>query len=207
MSPRIRGEAEMFKMQFPWERVCTFFVPSMWGHIISHMDEYKMEPCVTLNFVDSLYNVKDGAKWLIKTNMTKIYSLSMSKEPFAEENADIAADLFIGKYGSQCTLYMMAIYFGSYLSDYKSQYASQFDIQDILKQFREQFLPIWGRTLDNKEVITDDKGHPDRMRGDEALQEWLYREIEKGNDVRTGGLYRLGIVTDKMIAETKARMK
>ena len=130
----------------------------------------------------------------------------MSKEQFTNDNADIAADLFLGKYGSQCTLYMMAIYFGSYLSDYKSQFASQFDIQDILKQFREQFLPMWGKTLENKEVRSENN-HPEQMRGDEALQEWLYREIKKGNDVTNGGLYRLGIVTDKMIVETKARMK
>lgn len=193
----MRADAELFKMQYSLERVYTLFVPSHWGYHIAHSSEYRIAPCVTLNYFDSLYGVDGGAHWLVKANLTGIYSMSMTREPLTEEKANIAADIFLSKFGAQCNLYMMAVYFGSYISDYKSQYSTQFDIQDILKQFRESFLPVWNKGIEAapEKPVTD----PDGPIGHDALMIWLRESMQRGDDVRSGYLYRSGTVTEEMI--------
>lgn len=134
-----------------------------------------------------------------------IYGMSASKETFSDQNANIAADLFISRYGNECSLYMMALYFAGYIMDYKGTF-SPFDIQDILLQFRAKFLPWWNSRLDAIQYAesNSDNGEP---AGTEALIIWLNNAIKNGENVRNGGLYKLGMLTEDMIQKAEAEYK
>ena len=206
MSKQTTEEAEQFKKVFPSiDKVYKFFAPNMWGYICSNKRELPKKPCITLNYVDALYNVHGAAQWLVKTQFTGLYTLSMSKEPFTEETAKVTADLFLSRYGSQCNLYMLCLYFGSYIMDYKGSYSS-FDVQDILSSFGKKFLPNWNSLGDEvREVKREVKSN--EPTGTRALLLWLDEAIQRDEDVRSGGLYRIGMITEKMITEAEAKIK
>jgi len=206
MSEQIAEEAEQFKKVFPSiDKVYRFFSPNNWGYICSNKRELPKKPCITLNYVDALYNVNGAAKWLVKTQFTGLYTLSMSKEPFTEDTAKVTADLFLSRYGSQCNLYMLILYFGSYIMDYKSSYSS-FDVQDILSSFGRKFLSNWNSLSDDVREVKKEVNSKGPA-GTNALLLWLDDALQKGEDVRKGGLYRLGIITDSMIMEAEAKIK
>lgn len=123
------------------------------------------------------------------------------------EAANNAAALFVAKYGNQCTLYGVMLYFGNYSTEYKSSFA-QFDVQDVLQQFSKKFLPWWqsrlGREQNSKATIKDDDTRP---RGIEALKIYIKRTLSEGGDIRAGGLYRQGQITEALIAECEKEIR
>ena len=174
--------------------------------MLSNKHECIRRPCITLNMLDCLYEVQHAARYVIKSQLLGLYGMSMSKEPFNENNAEITADLFLSRYGNECTMYMMMIYFSSYLMDYKGSY-TPFDVQDILKQFRDKFLIQWNASVDAyNNPYKEQERKSTSPAGTEALMIWLNNALNKGEDVRMGGLYRLGIVTETMIAEAQSRI-
>lgn len=127
--------------------------------------------------------------------------MSMSREPFTEQNANIASDIFLSKFGNLCTPYMMSIYFGSYITDYKSQFSSSFDLQDILKQFRDKFLPWWNSFCAEQEVQQTKNESDNQPVGIEGLRVWIKQKMADGIDIRTTNLYNLGFIKDDLIEE------
>lgn len=207
MTEEMKREAEQFKKAFPSiDKVYKFFAPNMWGYIGSHKSELYEKPCIMLKYVDAIYEVNGAAQWIVKVQFLGLYNMSMSKEPFTDETAKIAADLFLSRYGMNCSLYMMSLYFANYIMDYKTTY-TQFDVQDILRQFGDKFLSHWNATVDARENPYDkEKQKTDEPLGTRALQLWLADAIRRGEDVRNGGLYHIGIVTEKMIAEEEKKI-
>ena len=103
-----------------------------------HATECATQPCITLAMVDALYDKegtiqtlamvdalydKEGTiQRIVRGMFTGMYSLTTSREPLNQQASDMAADLFIAKYGHECTLYAMMHYFGNYLTEYKASY-------------------------------------------------------------------------------------
>lgn len=128
--------------------------------------------------------------------------MSTAREAMNTQAANLAAELFVAKYGNQCTLYALMIYFGGYTTEYKSSF-SAFDIQDILMQFSKKFLPSWRQRLAGVSEPNDAED-ADEPKGIDALYLMLRTRIREGvsiESLKNGYLYKSGIINDKMIAD------
>lgn len=157
-------------------------------------------PCITLNQVDGLYNTLGAATNIVKGHIIGIFGLSTAREQINEQAANLAAEMFVAKYGGYCTLYDTMLYFANYLLEFKQSF-SAFDIQDILQQFNKKYLP-WKRqrVQPEEETVTKEKGI--------TLEEMVFRWVAEGRtdeDLKQGGLYKMGSITDKMIKEARVK--
>lgn len=170
----------------------------MWAYALQHQSECLSYPCITLRMIDGLYGTDGAAQAIVKTQLVGVYQLSTARDQYNDNAAVMAAGLFVSKYGYECTLYAMMLYFGNYLTEYKSSFA-QYDVQDVLQQFGRKFLPWWrqkrerGRTPVGEATGTKAAGVPT---GREAMLIHLRRCVRDGTDIRQGGLYRTGLVSD-----------
>lgn len=176
-----------------------YFSPVNVAKAVTNESECVSRPCITLREVDKVY--KDGtSQSIIRNLISGLYSMSLTKERMPYEAVNNAAALFVAKYGHQCTLYGVMLYFGNYSTEYKTSYA-QFDVQDILQQFHKKFLPWWQSRISrarNSETTTDEDTRP---RGQEALKIYIKEILSNGGDIRAGGLYKMGRITEALIAE------
>lgn len=180
------------------DKVYSFFCPGRWEYAIKHTNECLSYPCITLNQVDGLYNTLGAATNTVKGHIIGIFGLSTAREQINEQAANLAAEMFVAKYGGYCTLYDTMLYFANYLLEFKQSF-SAFDIQDILQQFSRKYLP-WkrSRVQPEEETANKEKGI--------TLEEMVFRWVAEGRtdeDFKSGGLYQMGQITDKMIKEAR----
>lgn len=181
------------------ESVYKFFSPKNWGYAAEHERECLTYPCITLRQVDEAYNTPGAAQNIVRGQLVGVYSMTTAREPYNTPSANLAADMFISKYGHECTLYNLLLYFANYLMEYKSTYA-QFDVEDILIQFGRKFIP-------RKRLRTEpEQGQPTSNEQAISLEEltliWV-REGRTDEDIRQGGLYQTGMITDEMIRDAR----
>lgn len=149
--------------------------------------------------VDEVYHTEGAAKNIVRGQFLGIYALSTAKDPYNTQSSNLSADLFIARYGHSCSLYDLQLYFGSYLTDFKGTF-SPFDTQDILLQFSHKFLP-WKR---QKLQQTDQTKQ--ETPGCGGVQNAIVLWLKKGDTIeriKEGGLYKIGLITDKMLSEAK----
>jgi len=184
--------------------VYTAFCPKNWGKAQRSKNELAQRPCITLGQLDDLYGVKDAARIVVKENLGGIYSLGMNRETMNQETATTVADLFVARYGGECTMFALMVYFSGYTMDYKGTYAN-YDVQDILLQFSKKFLPWWrqkqGMAAEPKAVEV-----PTGPCGMEGLKVYLRDKAYRGEDLRSGGLYARGVVNEALIQEVEAEI-
>lgn len=191
-----KAAIEAFRGHFDTtQKLFNVFAPSNWGYMISHLDECLKSPCVTLSQVDAVY--RDGvAKQIVRNQIAGVYSLCTARDQYNSSGIDMAADIFIAKYGHECTLYAMMVYFGNYMTEYKQSYA-QFDIQDILQQFGKKFLPWWRQRLEPERPKTETTA---KLTGMDALYRMLADRLLDGqtlDDIRQCSLFRWGFVKEE----------
>jgi hypothetical protein len=151
--------------------------------------------------VDPLYNTKNVAKTIVENQFVGLYKMSTAREQYNTSQVSLAADLFLSKYGKTCSLYELMIYFANYLIEFKGSFA-QFDVQDILQQYKKKFIP-WRANRLNALVIAKKESEANKVRGIQAKHAYIKESIKEGKDLRTGGLYMLGLVTDSEIESVK----
>lgn len=194
-------EAQRFKEKFPdIYKVYAFFAPATYGRALANIDKCLTEPSILLADVDSLYSTSGAAKTIISNQFVGLYSLSTAKESFNRSAADLAADIFLGKYGAICSIYALIVYFAKYLTDYKASFA-QFDVQDILLQFGKRFLPWWRERLAETKNVAP---QPQRAEFDPIAERNAYlleEYVSKGLDVRQSKLYAYGLITEDEVKE------
>lgn len=179
------------------------FAPLNWGKAQRYKNDYAKKSCVTLAVLDDIYEVPGAAKMVVKANLVGVYSLGMNRELMNQQVADMAADLFVARYGNECTLYGLMIYFSGYLMDYKGTYLN-YDVQDILLQFSKKFLPWW-----RSKQVNEVKKEPEVKSGPvgfDGLMVYLRKKYASGENLREGGLWSLGFVTEKMVLDVEAEM-
>ena len=191
-----KAAIEAFRGHFDTtQKLFNVFAPSNWGYMISHLDECLKSACVTLSQVDAVYC--DGvAKQIVRNQIAGVYSLCTARDQYNSSGIDMAADIFIAKYGHECTLYAMMVYFGNYMTEYKQSYA-QFDIQDILQQFGKKFLPWWRQRLEPERPKTETTA---KLTGMDALYRMLADRLLDGqtlDDIRQCSLFRWGFVKEE----------
>ena len=206
LSERQKTNIDKFKQQFPdVTKLYNFFAPSMWGYAIAHTTECLTYPCITLRQVDDLYHCGGVAQNIVRNQFVGLYQMTTAKEEYNVKSANIAADLFIAKYGHECTLYDIMLYFGNYITEYKSSFA-QFDMQDILLQYNKKFLP-WKRARMGQQLEDVPKLDSKAPTGKDGLEEWLRKSISNGDDVRKGGLYSMGFVTEADVQRIEPKIR
>lgn len=198
--------AEKFLQQYPITNdVLQEFVPLNWGRYQKNRERYAKEECLPLGCLDEAYGEDGLARMVVKVNIGGIYSLSVNKIPLNDENLNTVADLFVARHGMECSMWAMMVYFSGYVMDYKGTYAP-FDYQDIIMQFSKKFLPWWRQ----KQGV---KKQPEKVEvrqgpvGHEGLIYFLIEKYQRGEDLRTGGLWDNHFIGEKDIEEAMDRMK
>ena len=153
------------------------------------------EPSVLLTDIDMIYGTNEMAVYILRDQFIALYKLSTAKEEFSNETARNVAGIFFGTYGNRCTLNQMMLYFGKYPVAYKTTF-SQFDSSDILRQYGAKFIPWFQSQTTEDEQEQPVQTRTAEPRGIEARNIYLREQIRKGADVRQGGLYRFGFVTE-----------
>ncbi len=195
LSERQKANIEQFKQQFPdVTKLYNFFAPTKWGYAIAHTNECLTYPCIVLRHVDEIYHCGGVAQNIVRNQLVGLYQMTTAKEPYNANAANIAADLFIAKYGHECTLYDTMLYFANYLTEYKSSFA-QYDTQDILQQFNRKYLS-WKRARLGQLHVDAPKLENKAPTGKQALEIWLRKAVNDGVNVRQGGLYKMGFVNE-----------
>lgn len=158
-----------------------------------------MLPSVTLAMVDQLY--REGlAVTVVVNNIVGLFAVSRPREPLYREAIQQTARLFVGKYGSQLSMFAMLLFFADYLTDYKSSYG-QFDLPDVLRQCGKVFLPSWRSRYDRQQrqrsPFDDISAHEV---GKPALLSYLRRAyIDRGLDFHQAPVVKLGFLTPSEI--------
>lgn len=195
----------MFMKDYPnISFVYEAFAPSQWGKTQRMKEELAVKPCITLGQLDDLYDVPGAAKMVVKANLGGVYSLGMNREMMNQQTADMAADLFVARYGNECTMYGVMIYFSGYLMDYKGTYMN-YDVQDILLQFTKKFLPWYRVRQGKKEVKVEEV--PSGPCGLDGLMVYLRMKYNRNENLREGGLWDNGFVTEEMVTKVEIEMK
>ena len=182
------------------EKVYSFFAPGRWNYAIEHTTECLTYPCITLNQVDGLYHAPGAATNIIKGHIIGVFGLTNAREQINAQAANLASSMFVAKYGGYCTLYDTMLYFANFPVEFKQSF-SAFDIQDILQQFFKRYLP-WKRS--KLQINSEDTQETPGCGGlFNALVLWMMAG-DSDADIRAGGLYAMGRVTDKMIEDARA---
>lgn len=190
------SDREKFMQSFPSvEKLYNFFAPVRWEYVLRHVDDCLMFPCITLADIDEAYHTNGAAKRIVQSQFIGVYSLSTAREQYNEQASNLAADMFIGRYGYVCSMYDLMLYFASYLMQFKQSFA-QYDVQDILLQFSRKYIP-WKRS---KLQINDENTQETLGCGGlfNAIVLWMMKG-DSDEEIKKGGLYAIGRINDTMI--------
>lgn len=160
-----------------------------------------------LKHVDKAYDCQGLAKQVVKNNMIGLYKLSTSRVDYNDNVLDMTAELFVSKFGNECNLYGMMLYFANYLTEYKTGYAA-FDVQDILQQFGRKFLGWWRtKRTPYEEVKKEERTGYDALVGREAKIAYLGTRLLNGetlNDLRQCNLMKCNYATEQDLQDAQA---
>ena len=176
------------------QKLMTCFSPDRLGYYLSDKERCLREYSPTLDKVDALFG-KDTSVYILRELYLSLYRLSTVKEPFTTDTALTAASLFFGSYRRTCNLYQMMLYFAMYPAMFKGSYF-QFDTTDILRQYGAKFLPWYQSQTTDDDEPQRPVARPSEPVGLEARDIYLMEQIRNGADIRQGGLYRFGFVTE-----------
>ena len=195
-SARQKSEAQRFREIFPSEdRVIAFFAPVKWAAASANPSKCLMLPTVTLDMVDRIYG-KELSLSIVVNNIVGLYTVTKPREPHYKDSIELTANLFVGKFGSQLSIFGMLLFFADYLTEYKNSYG-QFDLPDILRSCSKSFLPKWLERVGRTEKPCN-KNEGCVETGKAALYRYLRREyVNKGIDVRTSPIVMHGNFSEK----------
>ena len=184
--------------------VYTAFGPKRWRYALEHIDKAVQVNAPCINRLDIMYSTKDADEALFMDHLVKYYlTIDFSgKQPGQDVCSRIAA-IFLGRYGSECTLVKLLCYFANY-PEFKESFRT-FDPEDIIIQYNKKFKEWWGSQAAKYgynivKPQTDDK----QPCGLDGLKLTVRGWIEKGEDPRQNILYKFSHgVTDEMIAEVE----
>ncbi|MBR6264444.1 MAG: hypothetical protein IKR05_14695 [Prevotella sp.] len=198
LSDRQKSDGEAFLRIFPSEHsILAYFAPIKWPAAIANADKSTAFSEMTLNLLDATYTQGLAAR-IVENNIRGLYTLGRPHELINDTAVRQAALLFVGKYGTELSVFGTLLYFAQYLTNHKSTYG-QFDLVDILRQCEKSFLPQWRKRLAKKEEKVKDCGQC-REVGKAALYSYLRREcVDKGIDLRNSPIVQLGSFSEQTL--------
>ena len=195
-SERQETEAQRFRDLFPSEdKAVAYFAPAKWAAASTNPSRCTMLPSVTLAMVNWIYG-KEVVKSIVVNNIVGLFTIAKPREPLYTEAIELTARLFVGKFGTQLSIFGMLLFFADYLTEYKSSYG-QFDLPDVLRSCGKAFLPRWRNRLGRQEQRENSKEGFEEV-GKAALYRYLRREyVSKGKDIRKAPVVALGCLSEK----------
>lgn len=191
---------EAFKSDFPTAAVIAdFFTAKNWPIALEYASQMLTRPSIPLAALDEAYNTDGLALQIVKAQFVGLHQISGSREP-APKSADLAAKMFIGKYGQTCTPFDLMIYFANYPLEYKTTFA-MYDVQDILAQYAKKYL-TWKRNQRQEQPHAEEEQQPSNEPvGYEAFL--LFAAEHTPEYLRESPLYRMGFsqMIEKAIKE------
>ena len=153
-------------------------------------------PQVTLSQIDSIYQTKGLAEYFATLLFTAIYAQGNGGVSCNQEVAKMQAGLFLAEYGNQCYMYDYMLYMGTYRSKYKPDYISNGDLSDIIKRFPE-YMKHKGNIMEahKQQPKTETRTSNNKLVGKAALEYYLRKAAERGDNLLEGGLVAFGMVT------------
>lgn len=196
---------EAFMSDFPTAAVIAdFFTAKNWPIALEYASQMLTRQSIPIAALDEAYHTDGLALQIVKAQFVGLHQISASREP-APKSADLAAQMFVGKYGQACTPYDVMVYFAHYPIEYKTTFA-MYDVQDILAQYAKKYV-VWKRNQrqERQEPQEQQGTNDDAMTIAELLMAWISegRTIEQ---IKQGGLYHYGMITDGMIKEAQKQL-
>jgi hypothetical protein len=154
--------------------------PGNWGAFAtSDYVRLAVAPCPKLSELRSIYGIPSLASDIVYQNISKVANMSSARYAPGDGVVRTAADLFMGRYGKSCTVYMMMAYFANYLTDYK-RVVSTFDIGDLLSGFR-LFEDKWNTAVGKVEESRawQERDHGSEVTGIPALRESIRDAVSR----------------------------
>ena len=162
----------------------AYFAPAKWAAASANPSRCMMLPSVTLAMADRIY-VQKVSEDIVVNNIVGLFTVAKPREPLYKEAIELTARLFVGKFGTQLSMFGMLLFFADYLTEYKSSYG-QFDLPDVLRSCGKAFLQKWRERLGRQEQRKNNSNEGCEEVGRAALYRYLRREyVNKGIDVRT----------------------
>lgn len=200
-----------FKQRYPTaDSVIRAFDP---GNCKYYMDEvtqerYLNKPCIRIGELAKAYGQPDLAEQMVRQHIRTVYGMSGARYQPDEQMVAMTAGRFVAKYGRTCTLYDMMVFFANFGSDFRTTW-STFDYSDIIKGFKEKFVP-WaatkrgdaeGRQRPRQDTYTGNTGK-------RALREYIHSEVGRLGGGRDGieafcqrsGMCRTGMLNRESVA-------
>lgn len=153
-------------------------------------------PQVTLSQIDSIYQTKGLAEYFTTLLFTAIYAQGNGGVSCNQEVAKMQAGLFLAEYGNQCSMFDYMLYMGTYRSKYKPDYISNGDLSDIIKRFPE-YMKHKGNIIEAHKPQQEEPQQKKEKKvvGIEALENYLKKAAERGDNLLEGGLVKFGVVS------------
>lgn len=153
-------------------------------------------PQVTLSQIDSIYQTKGLAEYFTTLLFTAIYAQGNGGVSCNQEVAKMQAGLFLAEYGNQCSMFDYMLYMGTYRSKYKPDYISNGDLSDIIKRFPE-YMKHKGNIMEAHKPKQEEPQQKKEKKvvGIEALENYLKKAAERGDNLLEGGLVSFGVVS------------
>ena len=193
-----REQLQRFMRTFPTEKsVIDYFAPKKWEAALANRAACLGFGMVTLNFIKLFYG-ESIAQQIVKNNLVGLYTVARPREILSDQALNLAAGLFVGKFGNDLSIFGALYYFASYLTTYRNSFAT-FDLQDVLRQCDQKFMPQW-RTSIHRNERRQPENQGTEETGRAALFTYLRREyVAKGRDVRESNIYKVGALAEEDI--------
>lgn len=169
---RVDGAREMLRAFPHGNDLMTWAGPANWG-MFSTSDYTRLAtvPCPRLSELKGIYGMPGLASDIVYQNISKVANMSSARFAPGDGNVRTAANLFMGRYGRSCTVYMMMAYFANYLTDYKKT-VSTFDLGDLLSGYR-RFEEKWNAAIGRVEEAKAGKQGTQAANGRKNLESYL----------------------------------
>lgn len=153
-------------------------------------------PQVSLSQIDSIYQTKGLAEYFATLLFTAIYAQGNGGVSCNQEVAKMQAGLFLAEYGNQCSMFDYMLYMGTYRSKYKPDYVSNGDLSNIIKRFPE-YMKHKALIMEahKPQPKTETRTSNNKLVGKAALEYYLRKAAERGDNLLEGGLVAFGMVT------------
>ena len=199
-----KTELKTFKDWWPnVQSLQTAFQPKNCCKVLANEVKAATEwPQVTLNQIGVIYHNNDLAMYFVRLMYSTIYAQVNNGTINNNSVLDMECGNFLARYGHACTMFDLMLYMATYRNTYKPDYISNGDLSDIAKRFPE-YMKHKGSILEahKPQPKTEARTSNNKPVGKEALEIYLKRAAERGDNLLQGGLVAFGMVTPQHAKE------
>lgn len=177
------------------------------GAVIANMGTYINYPQIHISQINEAYGDNSLDMYFAVMMFTSIYAQGNANSVCNSEVINTNASLFLSQFGQQCTMFDLMYYMGTYRSKYKSEFANSGDLSDVIRQFPKylKYKAYLEEANKPKEEEPQQKKGEKKVVGIEALEIYLKKAAERGDNLLEGGLVKFGVVSREHAKEVMAK--